>query len=163
MDHTPEIFLIEDNQDDRELFTMALAASGLEARLTYAENAAEAVMRLNRIGEFAQVPLPSLVILDLGLPGLQGKTLLQVIRNAYGPRTIPVVVLTGSVSAVDRAECEIWGISEYMVKPRTYVEQIRLVASLQRFLSHNRVDPDATPIQSPILREGARPRIPGTG
>lgn len=134
MDSTPEILLIEDNADDRDLFASALLASGLDARVTFAGDAAQAVLRLNRMGEFAQTPLPTLVVLDLGLPGLQGKTLLQVIRNAYGPRTIPVVILTGSYRSVDRTECEAWGICEYFIKPRTYLEQIRLVASLRRWL-----------------------------
>ena len=134
MDTRPEILLIEDDSDDRDLFAAALHVSGLGARLSFASNAAEAVMRLNRMGEYVDFALPALVVLDLGLPGLQGATLLQVIRNAYGPRAIPVVVLTGSYRTADRAECESWGISDYLIKPRTYVEQVRLVASLQRWL-----------------------------
>jgi two-component system, response regulator len=130
----PEILLIEDNADDRDLFAAALRASGISATVTFAQDAAQAVMRLNRIGIYAETPLPALVVLDLGLPGLQGTTLLQVIRNAYGPRSIPVVVLTGSYRIADRTACEAWGISEYLIKPNSYAGQIRLVSSLRRWL-----------------------------
>lgn len=135
MDDQGEILLIEDNQDDRDLFMAAVHASGLNARVTFANDAAQAVLRLNRMGVFTETPLPNLVVLDLGLPGLQGKTLLQVIRNAYGPRTIPVVVLTGSYRTADRTECESWGISDYLIKPQSYVEHIRVIASLRRWLN----------------------------
>jgi DNA-binding response OmpR family regulator len=95
------------------------------------------------LGPYADTALPSLVVLDLGLPGLQGTTLLQVIRNAYGPRTIPVVVLTGSYRTADRTECELWGISDYLIKPYAYVDQVRLVASLQRWLIKPETDTDS--------------------
>jgi len=134
MDDKSEILLIEDNQDDRDLFMAAILTSGIDTRVTFASDAAQAVLRLNRMGEFAATPLPTLVVLDLGLPGLNGKTLLQVIRNAYGPRTIPVVVLTGSYRIADRTECESWGISDYLIKPQSYIEHIRVVASLKRWL-----------------------------
>jgi CheY-like chemotaxis protein len=151
----PEILLIEDDADDRELFAAALQASGVRATLTCAGDAAEAVLRLNRMGRFAETPLPSLVVLDLGLPGLQGGTLLQVIRNAYGPRSIPVVVLTGSYRSADRTECESWGISDYLIKPNSYPDQVRLVSSLRRWLTPN---PDTTP-----ARFQQPPPQPGTG
>lgn len=164
MDTTPEILLIEDNLDDRELFAAALQASGLNARATFAGDAAQAVLRLNRMGEFADTPLPALVVLDLGLPGLQGKSLLQVIRNAYGPRAIPVVVLTGSYRTSDRTECEALGIVDYLIKPRTYVEQIRLVASLRRWLAPTteQVTPQLEPPSGTHLLFRSSPSTRGT-
>jgi CheY-like chemotaxis protein len=139
----PEILLIEDNADDRELFAKAVAASGLDVRVTYASAAPEAVLRLNRQGSFANAPLPALIVLDLSLPGLQGPTLLQVIRNAYGPRDVPIVVLTGSLMEKDMIDCERWGISDYVVKPRSHYGLTRFVAGLSRFLPENPPQTDA--------------------
>jgi DNA-binding response OmpR family regulator len=134
MDSPPEILLIEDNPDESHLFVRAVTDSRLNAVVTVAENAAQAVLRLNRIGPHADQPLPALVILDLSLPGLQGKTLLQVIRNAFGPRSVPVVVFTGSQAERDRVDCEALGISAYVIKPRKYADLVRFVGTLSRFV-----------------------------
>ena len=134
MPSMPEILLIEDSADDRALFDRAVAASGMELRVTHAHSAAEAVMRLNRLGRYAGTELPAVIVLDLSLPGLQGATLLQVVRNAYGPRDVPVVILTGSDSAADQASCEPWDISDYVVKPHAHGELVAFVRSLARFL-----------------------------
>lgn len=136
----PEILLIEDNKDDKDLFEMALLACGLQATLTQAMDAAETVKRLNRAG--GDRPLPSLIVLDLSLSGLQGRTLLEVIRNAYGAETIPIVILTGSKIPSDRATYEAMCVSEYLIKPTTFVDLVRLVASLQRYLVAPAAAPD---------------------
>jgi len=133
MSSAPELFLIEDNADDRDLFSRAVALSKLDLRVTFAKDAPEAVLRLNRIGKFAGTSLPNLIILDLALPGLQGKTLLQVIRSAYNSRSVPVVILTGSARERDKAECESLGISEYALKPESLFELTQFVSSLVRF------------------------------
>lgn len=130
----PEILLIEDSSDDRELFLRAVKASGMALRISHATSAHEAVMRLNRLGRYAGTDLPAVIVLDLSLPGLQGSTLLQVVRNAYGPRDVPVVVLTGSTSESDQAACEPWDISDYVVKPHAHSELVAFVRSLARFL-----------------------------
>jgi CheY-like chemotaxis protein len=130
----PELLLIEDNEDDRRLFVRAAHDSRLNATITYATNAAQAVMRLNRLGEYSATALPALIVLDLGLPGLNGKILLQVIRNAYGPRTVPVVVFTNSVNERDRHECEALGICRYVIKPTHYSDLLRFVSDLSRYV-----------------------------
>jgi CheY-like chemotaxis protein len=134
MPSLPEILLIEDNEDDRTAFAKAVAMSGLPARVTYASGAPEAVMRLNRLAGFAGTELPALIVLDLTLPGLRGPILLQVIRNAFGPRHVPVVVLTGSLREHDRSDCERWGISDYQVKPQSFFGLVRFVSGLARLL-----------------------------
>lgn len=160
MTPVPEILLIEDDVDDHDLFAVALRTSGINALLTWVTNAADAILRLNRMGAFSAIPLPALVVLDLGLPGLQGGTLLQVIRNAYGPRLIPVVVLTNSYRAIDRTECEQWGISDYLIKPVAYADQVRLVASLQRWLVPQESTPETNP-DVPTLRTGMITQVRG--
>ena len=148
----PEILLVEDRADDRDLFRLALAESGLRARLTCAADAPDAVLRLNRLGRFADMGLPALIVLDLGLPGLKGQTLLQVIRNAYGPRHIPVVVLTGSKRQEDQDACDAWGISDYAIKPQEHADLVAFIASLGRFLSTG--DPEVkTSVLTRILEE----------
>ena len=130
----PLILMIEDRKDDRDLFEAAVLVSGLRAKVVFAADAIEAVVRLNRLGAMGSMSLPTLIVLDLGLPGLKGHTLLQVIRTAYGPREVAVIVLTGSQRPADKATCEAWGISDYMVKPQEYADLVRWVKTLGRFL-----------------------------
>jgi CheY-like chemotaxis protein len=136
----PEILLIEDSKDDRDLFRAAVQASGLRATVVTAADALEAVARLNRLGKDPDAVLPDLIVLDLGLPGLQGHTLLQVIRTAYGQHEVGIIVLTGSERPTDRAVCETWNISAYKVKPHEHADLVRWVGDLQRFLPQ----PDGT-------------------
>ncbi|MBA3937907.1 MAG: response regulator [Planctomycetes bacterium] len=130
----PEILMIEDRVDDRELFSAAVAASGLRATVVHAVDASQAVMRVNRLGRFANLPQPALIVLDLGLPGLQGQALLEAIRKAYGLREVPVVVLTGSQLESDRAACRSWGVSDYLVKQESFEKLVEWVRTLARFL-----------------------------
>jgi CheY-like chemotaxis protein len=146
----PEILLIEDDPDEQILFKRAASVSGIPATVTVAKDAPQAVMRLNRMGVYSQTPLPTMIVLDLGLTGLQGKTLLQVIRNAYGPRAIPVVVFTGSELASDRADCEALGISAYMIKPPTFAGLVEAISRLTRFL------PDDSGLMRSIDTDGAK-------
>ncbi|MBA3937131.1 MAG: response regulator [Planctomycetes bacterium] len=132
----PVILLVEDRLDDRTMFADALAASRLQASLVTAASATEAVHYLSNQRDPA-VPgarLPSLIVLDLGLPGISGASFLRIIRAAYSPRDIPIAVLTGSQRNEDQATCESWGISDFLVKPTDRADLVRWIRSLWRFL-----------------------------
>ena len=146
---TFEILLIEDNVDERLLLQMAITASGISATVTCALIADEAVSRLNRQGPFAETPLPTLIILDLGLPGIGGKTLLQIVRNALGPQAVPVVVLTGSEDPADQAACASLGISAYVVKPRTFQGMVAFASSLPDLATRRPTDRIGTQTTQP--------------
>jgi len=135
-----EILLIEDDPDDRFIFERAVKASGIPATVTWAGTASEAVERLNRIGVHTGASLPNLVVMDLGLPGITGKTLLQVIRNAYGKQEVCIIILTGSMMVDDRIDCELWGISAYLVKPAKLDAMTALVETFPAILGHPRTD-----------------------
>ena len=134
MDALPEILLIEDNKDDRDLFELALKSSGLRAVVAHAGGVAEVVKRLQRQGAHLQRQYPVVVVLDLDLPDLDGITLLRYVRRDILPVHIPVVVLTGSQRERDRAVCEAMGVEDYLVKPTVYADLVSFVSSLQRYL-----------------------------
>ena len=146
-----EILLIEDNSDDRFVFERAVITSRIPAHVSFAGTATEAITRLNRFGPFRDTPLPRLIVMDLGLPGISGKLLLQAIRLAYGPQLVPIVVLTGSAAPADRESCENWLINAYLVKPDTMEGMVELVAKLPSLLE--RPSTDRVSRLTPAMRE----------
>ncbi len=95
---TGSILLVEDNEDDATLIAGAFDRLGLGEGLQHVEDAEEAIEYFQGSGQYARrdiFPLPSLVLLDLRLPGMSGLEALAWIRNQSTLRTVIIVVLTG--------------------------------------------------------------------
>ena len=151
MPHFPEILLVEDSKDDRDLFQLATLRSGIQASLTYAVDAPDAFYRLSHMGKYQDRRLPDLIVLDLGLPGLKGSTLLDVIRHSTVSKRIAVVVWTGSERESDRARCEAIGIQEFFIKPQTFASLVSFVGALPRFFpTPAALDPKRAGYKTPL-------------
>src|SRR3546814_10762143 len=94
-----DILLVEDNPDDVELTRIAFAEANVANRLEVVGDGAQALDYLFARGEYAHRDpgdLPSIVLLDLNLPKVDGREVLQAIRANEKTRGLPVVVLTTS-------------------------------------------------------------------
>ena len=91
-----EILLIEDNQGDARLTMEALKEGDVKHRLTLALNGEEAMQFLRREKWFARAPHPDLILLDLNLPGKDGREVLREVKEDLDLKNIPVVILTSS-------------------------------------------------------------------
>ena len=114
------ILLIENNPDDRELAQLAFRQSGLFAEVAIAQNGEEALNYLfgNDGSENEEPPtIPSLVLLDLKLPKINGFEILRRLRA--NPRTefVPVVVMTTSSEPQDMIDSYRLGCNSYIPKP----------------------------------------------
>ena len=159
----PEILLLEDSRNDRDLFALALVNSGVRAILRHATDVADAVRQLTGVGNYAHCKLPAVVVLDLALPDLDGIALLRMIRRDIIPNHIPVVVLTGSMRESDRAVCEALGVDEFQVKPVLFADLVAFAGSLRRFLPGGAHAADETARLFRRMHPGAQPpRPPGT-
>jgi two-component system OmpR family response regulator len=134
MNPLPDILLVEDSKDDRDLFELALQRSDLLATVSFAATVGDALKRLNRQPPYDHRPLPVVAVVDLALPDLNGVALLRYLRSSILPVRIPVVVLTGSLRAQDRANCESLQIDDYLVKPELFTDLVAFIASLHRYL-----------------------------
>ncbi|GHE27376.1 response regulator [Vulcaniibacterium thermophilum] len=115
-----EILLVEDNPDDVELTRLAFEEAQVANTLTVVRDGAEALDYLFARGRYADrdpQDLPSLVLLDLNLPKLDGREVLQAIRNDERTRALPVVVLTTSAEPFDVEASYTLGVNSYIQKP----------------------------------------------
>ena len=96
-----ELLLVEDNPVDIKLTTRALKKGKLLNHLHVVRDGVEAMDFLHNEGEFADVPRPDLILLDLNMPRKDGREVLSDIKNDDELKYIPVIVLTTSDAEQD--------------------------------------------------------------
>jgi two-component system, response regulator len=122
---SPEmILLVEDSPFDAELALHALRKSNLRNPVTWLRDGAEA---LDFILNSQQLPL--VVLLDLGLPKVDGLEVLARVRAEERTFMLPVIILTGSDDQSNVARSLSEGANAYMVKP---VDSARLFNAIQQ-------------------------------
>lgn len=116
------ILLVEDNPDDAELTRLALARHGLDSHVTHVSDGMQAVDYLYRRGAFASRTGadPSLILLDLKMPLLDGIGVLHEVKGSELLRNIPVVVLTSSTEPSDLLRAYAAGTNAYIAKPTEF-------------------------------------------
>jgi len=115
-----DILLVEDDANDVVLTLRAFEKAHLSNRVHVAKDGAEALAYIFCTGPYARRRLeqrPKVILLDLGLPKVDGLEVLRRIKHDERTRLIPVVVLTMSQQARDIAECRRLGADSYIVKP----------------------------------------------
>ena len=127
------ILLVEDNPDDVELTLRAFKRSHLMNPIVVARDGIEALDFLFARGphaERANAPLPTLVILDLKLPKLDGLGVLKAIRADQRTALLPVVILTSSKEEQDMISGYSLGANSYVRKPVDFSEFLEAVKVL---------------------------------
>jgi CheY-like chemotaxis protein len=117
------LLLIEDSDEDVAATMRGLRREGLQFvfhRCTTGDQALDFLYRRGRYADSVTSPRPSLILLDLNLPGTDGRALLAVIKDDEDLKSIPVVVLTTSSNPKDIAACYRHGANSYQVKPVDY-------------------------------------------
>jgi two-component system response regulator len=114
------ILLVEDNPDDVELTTLALAEAKIRNPVVVARNGVEALDYLLGTGAHAgrdAAEQPVVVFLDIKLPLLSGIDVLRRMRQEERTKRTPVVMLTSSKEQVDIAATYALGANSYVQKP----------------------------------------------
>ena len=115
-----EILLVEDNARDEEMTLRALKKRNLANHVFVVRDGAEALEFLFARGRYADRDAarpPSVVLLDLKLPMVDGLEVLRQVKENEATRTIPVVVLTSSQEESDMVASYRYGVNSYIVKP----------------------------------------------
>lgn len=120
MDKESTILIIEDSPDDYEACVTALTEdSNIVNPIAHCESGNEAVDYLRKQGKYkdADHELPGLILLDLNLPGMDGRDVLALIKNDPDTKRLPIVVMTSSKDQKDIDRCYDAGANSYVVKP----------------------------------------------
>jgi two-component system response regulator len=128
-----QVLLVEDDPGDVELTQEALKNSKLLIELNVVNDGEEAIAYLRQEGEYAEALRPSLILLDLNLPGMNGREVLQEIKNDDRLRLIPVVVLTTSDLQKDILNSYELGGNCYLTKPVSLKDFMKIVQFIEAF------------------------------
>lgn len=129
------ILLVEDNPNDVELTLSALEEHHLANEVFVVRDGAEALDYLYRRAAFAgrDDGIPTVILLDLKMPKVDGLEVLRVIKADAALRMIPVVVLTSSREERDIVESYQLGVNAYVVKPVDFHEFVDAIKELGLF------------------------------
>ena len=128
-----EILLVEDNQADVELIREAFARGRIRAQLHIAKTGEEAFQFLYRTHSFTHAKSPDLILLDLNLPGMDGREVLERIKIHREFRLIPVLVLTSVQADLDILKSYAMGASCYILKPADPALFSEVIGQIQEF------------------------------
>jgi CheY-like chemotaxis protein len=136
-----EILLVEDNLQDLQMTLRALKKANLANHIHIARDGQEALQFIFCEGDYAGRKIenaPKVILLDLKLPKVDGKEVLERIKSDPRTKIIPVVVLTSSKEQNDVVESYQLGVNSYIVKPVNFERFAEAVKDLGMYwLLHN--------------------------
>lgn len=128
-----EILLVEDNPGDIILTKEAFAEAKIKNNIHIARDGEEALLYLNRHSGFEKAVIPDLILLDLNLPKIDGREVLDNIKSDESLCHIPVVVLTSSESEQDILKTYELHANSYVVKPINLEQFVSVISAIENF------------------------------
>ena len=126
----------DDDPDDRKLTQEAFSESKLANDLRFVEDGVEVFDYLNRRGKFADPatsPWPSLMLLDLNMPRMDGREVLVELKKNPRYSAIRVIVMTTSKSEADINKSYLLNAASYITKPVTFDSLVNVVTTLGKY------------------------------
>ncbi len=128
-----ELLLVEDSQPDVRLTQEALREAKVKNRLWVVEDGVEALAFLRKEPPYADAPRPDLILLDLNLPRMDGRQVLEAIKADASLKCIPVVILTTSKSEEDVLRAYQLHANCYITKPVDFNRFMEVVRTIEDF------------------------------
>ncbi len=136
MKHTSQILVVEDSNEEYVTIARAFKEVGMANPMFRCVNGDEALDYLFRRGSFAHAesaPRPTMILLDLNLPGTDGRQVLKQIKLDPSLKLIPVIILTTSSDERDIAQCYEEGANSYMQKPVSFDKFVEALKRLRDY------------------------------
>jgi CheY-like chemotaxis protein len=130
------ILLAEDDPGDQELTRRALEEGKIPNELHIVKDGEEALDYLFRRGKYANPttsPRPDLVLLDLNMPKIDGRQVLQRLRADASLRRLAVVIFTTSQHEEDVIRTYDLGANSYITKPMEFQQFIQVIKALEAY------------------------------
>lgn len=136
MNNKADILLVEDNHMDVILTLDAFKQAKLLNNINVARNGQEALDYLFGREQYADrklFPMPSLILLDLKMPGIDGFEVLRTIKSTEKLKRIPVIILTSSAEEGDRTVSYDIGANSYLLKPVSFEGFVEVVKKIDDY------------------------------
>jgi len=127
------VLLVEDNAADVDLTREGFSTSSVPVDLSVTMSGAEACDYIRKRGRHNSATTPDLILLDLNLPGIDGKAVLRELNQDAKLRRIPVTILTSSTADRDVAESYDIGANCYLVKPLDFKSFQVILRTVEKF------------------------------
>jgi len=130
------ILIVEDSPEDYDTTLRAFKKVGMKNKVIRFEMGDECLDYLFERGKYEgeKILLPGLIMLDLNLPGTDGREVLKIIKSDLKLKKIPVVVLTTSNDIKDIEKCYQLGANSYIQKPVSFEGFISAINQVERIL-----------------------------
>jgi len=128
-----DILLVEDNEGDILLTQSAFQEAKIANTIHVAKDGEKALAFLNQEGEYADVPRPDIILLDINLPKIDGTQVLEKLKNDPLLKLIPVVVLTSSKAERDIVKSYKLHANSYIVKPVNFDDFRKIIDVIENF------------------------------
>jgi CheY-like chemotaxis protein len=135
-DYLAILLIIEDSDEDFTALCRMMKSALVQCQLYRCHDGDEALDFLFHTGQYANAeppPRPSLILLDLNLPGLDGREVLSQVKQDKTLKSIPVVVLSTSNNPKDIQACYQAGVNSYLIKP---MDTIKFKHTIQVFMEY---------------------------
>ena len=134
--NTKTILVVEDDPSYRLIIRKAFEKVDLKDSVYEAVDGIDGLdflFRRNKYADRTDYELPSLVLLDLKMPRMDGYDMLSYLKSKETTKQIPIIVLTTSESEEDINQCYRLGANAYLSKPNTNTELVEKIQFLKRF------------------------------
>ena len=134
----PVLLVAEDSENDRLIIEEVCREAGIQAELRFVEDGEDLLDYLRRSGIYAagsgrDAPSPSVVLLDINMPKLNGHEVMREIRADARLRTLPVVALSTSDSPRQITQAYALGVNSFLTKPARFQDFVDL---MRRFAAY---------------------------
>ena len=133
----PLVLIVDDSDDDYMILTEAMKKNDFDLtnhrRCGDGEEALDYLLHRGKYSDPSSAPTPSLILLDLNMPGLDGRETLRIIKSTAETRNIPVVVMTNSDNDQDIEYCYEQGANSYVRKSLDWGGYVKVVAATLAF------------------------------
>lgn len=129
------VYIVDDDPDDRQIILDAFLENNAEMDYVFAEDGTQLMENLNEALTVSE--LPTLILLDLNMPGMLGLQALKEIKGNKRFASIPTIVLTTSTLPMDRKLSYEYGANCFLSKPPFYTDLVTITKMIARLYFHN--------------------------